>query len=874
MKPALAAVLVWGIVWAPAVLTCPAQERQSSRELELLSHVQQRMAEDLDRLPDYFCQETIERSAKLPRQNLLFRDRIRLDVAYIGLKEMFAWPGSAKFEYSSPDRMVSGGASGFGSFGSWTHSLFRSSAPVFGYAGEHIIDGRRTFQYNFQVPLAGSTYKVNVRGREAVVPYSGSIWIDPELLEMLRLEVRAGQSGLPVASVTNVIDYARTLIGSAEFLLPQSAELIMIDAEGNEHRNLTRLTGCRQYTAESSISFDLPAAAPAAVSEARELTLPAGITLEAKLESPISFEQSAVGDQITARLDRAVNAGSLSLPKGATLSGRIRRLEQYGEPAKLYIVGLEFSSLALANTRVRFRARLTGPLLKVWERKEPAFYGAPPTSRGIESSGLDIDNSDPLSPYGVFRIWGNRLRLSRGLRMIWETQDETAQPALVAKAGADPVPPVAAPQPVQAARQPAQVAPPPVLPAKPAPAPVIRVTTRLVQVHVLVQDRKGDPISGLTRDDFVLLDEGTPQQITDFSVESGGPSLGPRTPVSPNDPAVRGSRMPIAATAVLFDRLNTSTDDQFYAKRELLKFLRKAKRQERIAIYVLDGNLRVLPDSTDAGELDRALSGRGSAQLDASEPPKPDTGFKAVDKMLSRTNREIASLAVEERVLRTLWALEAVGLQLSRLPGRKNLVWLSGAFPLSIAPELNEMAELRKDHLLFSGQKSFASQARQTTRVLTDANVAVYPVDARGLVGVAEANAADATPGVLVQGGVEAPQPLPNSAAQSRQATDEQGGVEVPRPLPKSVVQSQQAMERLARDTGGRAFYGANDLIAGINRAFEDSRLVYVLGFRPSHEEWDGKFHQIKVQVKQPGSQLRHRRGYFAVSESGDRGER
>jgi VWFA-related protein len=648
-----------------------------------------------------------------------------------------------------------------------------------------------------------------------------------------------------------VIQYARTGIGSAEFLLPQSAELTMIDAEGNEHRNVTRLTGCRQYTAESSISFDLPAAAaPAAVAEARELTLPAGIALEAKLESPISFEQSAVGDQITARLDRAVKTGSLSLPKGATLSGRIRRLERYGEPAKLYIVGLEFSSLTFANTRVRFRARLAGPLLKVWERKEPAFYGAPPTSRGIESSGLDIDDSDPLSPHGVFRVWANRLRVSRGLRMIWETQDETTQPALVAKAAAEPVPPVAAPQPVQAAPKPvqlapppAQVAPPPVQPDKPAPAPVIRVTTRLVQVHVLVHDRKGDPVSGLTREDFVLLDEGTPQQITDFSVDRGGPSFLPRTPTFPNDPAVPGSRMPIAATAVLFDKLNTSTDDQAYAKRELLKFLKKAKRQERIAIYILDGDLRALADSTDAGEVDRALTGRGSAQLAASEPAKPDTGFKKVDKKLARMDREIANLAVEERVLRTLWALEAVGLHLSRLPGRKNLVWLSGAFPLSIAPELSEMAELRKEYRLSSRQKSFASQARQTARVLTDANVAIYPVDARGLVGVAEANAADAEPGAEVHGGIE-------------------------------MVQSQQAMERLARDTGGRAFHGANDLIAGINRAFEDSRLVYVLGFRPSHQEWDGKFHQITVQVKQPGSQIRHRRGYFAVSESGDRRER
>ncbi len=829
------------------------------------------MAENLDRLPNYFCQETIERSANLPRQKLLFRDRIRLDVAYIGDKEIFAWPGSAKFEHSSPDEMIAGGASGFGSFGSWTHSIFRSSAPVFSYAGERITDGRRTLQYNFRVPLTASTYKVNVRGREAVAPYSGSIWIDHEALDVLRLEVRAGESGLPVASIANLIDYARTRIGLAEFVLPQSAEQTLVDSEGNEYRNVTRLTGCRQYTAESSISFAVPATtAPAAVDRAQELTLPAGVTLDVKLESPISFEQSAVGDQITARLNRAVKIGGLSLPKGAILSGRIRRLEQYGQPAKLFVVGLEFSSLASLDTRARFHARLVGPPLKVREIKEPPFYGAVPVSRGMESSGLDIDDSDPWSPYGVFRVWGNKLRLSRGLRMIWETRDEKAQPAHAAETAAGPTPPIVAAQPAQATpppAEPAKLAPPPVQQAKPAPAPVIRVTTRLVQVHVLVHDRTGDPVAGLTQEDFLVLDEGTPQQITNFSVEGGGPSPAPVAPMSPNDRAGRGSRMPIAATAVLFDRLNTSTEDQAYAKRELLKFLRKAKPQQRVAIYVLDGNLRVLTDHTGAGELDRALTGLGSAQLSASEPAKPDTGIKAVDKALARTDREIANLAVEERALRTLWGLEAVGIHLSRLPGRKNLVWLSSAFPLNIVPELNEMAELRKEHRLFSGQKSFASQAKQSARVLTDANIAIYPVDARGLVGVAEADAAKATPGIMIPREVEAQKPLPGTTAQSQRAADEQEAVEVPRPLPKSVVESHQAMEELARDTGGRAFYGANNLIAGINRAFEDSRLVYVLGYQPSHEEWDGKFHKIEVQVKRPGLNLRHRRGYFAVSE-------
>jgi hypothetical protein len=74
-------------------------------------------------------------------------------------------------------------------------------------------------------------------------------------------------------------------------------------------------------------------------------------------------------------------------------------------------------------------------------------------------------------------------------------------------------------------------------------------------------------------------------------------------------------------------------------------------------------------------------------------------------------------------------------------------------------------------------------------------------------------------------------------------------------------------MQVLATRTGGRAFFNDNDLRAALRRAADDSRLVYVLGYYPTHGKWNGKFHEVKIRAKRPGVQLWHRQGYFAQPE-------
>ena len=117
---------------------------QPRPEMMRLNEVLERMGENLERLPNYTCHETIDRSIRQTvKDKLLVRDRIHLQVAFIGFEEVFAWPGSANFEPRAAIQIAPGGAGGIGSWGGWSRNVLRSSAPAFTYAGECTVEGRR-----------------------------------------------------------------------------------------------------------------------------------------------------------------------------------------------------------------------------------------------------------------------------------------------------------------------------------------------------------------------------------------------------------------------------------------------------------------------------------------------------------------------------------------------------------------------------------------------------------------------------------------------------------------------------------------------------------------------------------------------------------
>lgn len=376
------------------------------------------------------------------------------------------------------------------------------------------------------------------------------------------------------------------------------------------------------------------------------------------------------------------------------------------------------------------------------------------------------------------------------------------------------------------------------------PPPAIRATTRLVQVSVLVHDKHGNPITDLTKDDFVVLDEKKPQEIRIFSVETNEvPAHGP--PLLPPDTYTnriqeRGN-VPTSITVILFDGLNTEITDQTYAKKQVVKFIQTQVRpQDRVAIYSMGLHLRVLHDFTsDSTSLLAALGnfkGTETPLIDASNPQVSDNPVPAVAAFLNEAYQREANFFVKDRVHRTLDALTAIANHVGTLPGRKNLIWVSGSFPFSIGYDNIEMNASDAKEL-------FTDDIETAARALTNADLAVYPVDARGL--------------MTADTGVKSDFPSP--MRRSTMASD--------RAFAHPSTSNFDSMNMLADRTGGRAFYNRNDIWGAIREAVDDSRVTYELGYYPQGVDWKGQFREIKVEVKRPGAHVRARKGYFAMPE-------
>jgi VWFA-related protein len=381
-------------------------------------------------------------------------------------------------------------------------------------------------------------------------------------------------------------------------------------------------------------------------------------------------------------------------------------------------------------------------------------------------------------------------------------------------------------------------------------APIVKVTTRLVQLSVIVQDKHGNPVGDLTRDDFQVFDGGKPQEIRVFSVESSEPLKTNLPPLPPNTYTNRFQQRPgspSSVTVVLLDGLNTSFFDQAYARKQVAKFLLQLKPQDRVALYALGRNLNVLHDfTTDSTALIRALAkymGERVPELETPNAGSEDVDLSALGDVISSGNNQYQAFTIERKVDMTVSAFETIAHHLGGLPGRKNLVWVSSSFPISFdSPDLETAASNPSIEILRINPNArfFAQEAERAARALTDANVAIYPVDSRGLI---------------------APDLGFQSSPRIGAGRPPFGAFGMP---PRAYIDT---MNILADRTGGRAFYNTNDLKGAIRSAIEDSRVTYTLGFYPNLVKWDGKFHNLKVEVKRPHLHVRARKGYFALPD-------
>jgi hypothetical protein len=390
----------WGILATPEM-----NAQEIPFETLQLAHIHDHMVDQLRRQPNYTCVETVERSARsAAKKSFQLKDTLRMEVALVDSQEMFAWPGAKKFEATDLSDMVKEGAIGNGNFASFARAIFQTSSAVFNYKG---AEGTLV-RYDYHVSLLGSGYTIRIGGKHAIVAYRGSIFADPKTLDVHRIDVIAEnippELGLEAADTH--MAYARVKIGEADFLLPAESELTMVDLDGQEHRNHVRLTSCREFTGESVLTFDdAPADSAAATAKVEEISLPADLVLDLRLDREIDTDIAAVGDQLRARLGGDVKQkGRVLIAKGATVTGRITRLQKHTDYTEL---GLEFGEAESEGVRAHFRGRVDS-FPQDW------FLAPTLTQRRIAM---------PPSPPGesTLILKGGHIRMSRGTPIFWRT---------------------------------------------------------------------------------------------------------------------------------------------------------------------------------------------------------------------------------------------------------------------------------------------------------------------------------------------------------------------------------------------------------------------------------------------------------------------
>ena len=361
-----------------------------------------------------------------------------------------------------------------------------------------------------------------------------------------------------------------------------------------------------------------------------------------------------------------------------------------------------------------------------------------------------------------------------------------------------------------------------------AGAPVLRVSVRLMQVNVIAEDSNGQPIRDLKKEDFLLLEQGQTQQISLFSQQYDSASS-PAVVDSPSASAISSSMASTffsnhvqsspsganSVTVILIDTVNTAFKDLPYVRSQVTGFLQRLHPQDQVALYlVTPSKLYTLHDFTNDSETLLRLV-RGSKN---STDPGEDAGDARARKLLSDAFAESNRFFQGGRgvIESTNLAMRQIASNVANIPGRKNLIWISDGFPLTMG--FGNSWGIRED------RPDFATSLSITAQILGDADVAVYPVDAHGLI------APDSADGTVVTTHFD-------------------------------------SMVLIANGTGGHAFYNTNDISGAIRTAIDDSRTSYLLGYYPTNDSWDGRFRSVTVKVARSGVHLRYRTGYYADAE-------
>ncbi len=334
--------------------------------------------------------------------------------------------------------------------------------------------------------------------------------------------------------------------------------------------------------------------------------------------------------------------------------------------------------------------------------------------------------------------------------------------------------------------------------------PLVRSNTRVVLLDVVVSDKSGKPVTSLNKDDFMVLENGVPQKVVSFEAPSANVTTAPRT-------------------VIFVDQLNINFADLSYARDRTLLFIAQNHWEHNLTALMAVGprGLQVIQDYTP----DQALLKEKLTQ------------FHPV--MANMVEGVILQPQAEQHAKHSVEALLDIARSAVGSPYNLNVIWITNGFGGSIKAKKNADGSQNGIRLLAS--------------MLTTARVRLYTINPSGSKPL-EATMV-ATPMISTHSGLYSGQSMSDASAEEDMASS------------VSPYEPDRLMEVLCRLTGGRAFYGRNDVEVALSQAVADGNANYALSYTPSNTDFKGEYRRIEIRSLVDGFSARTRLGYYAVDD-------
>lgn len=397
--------------------------------------------------------------------------------------------------------------------------------------------------------------------------------------------------------------------------------------------------------------------------------------------------------------------------------------------------------------------------------------------------------------------------------------------------------------------------PSPQPPPQPAPAeeaqaddqpPTFRAGINFVRVDVIVTDRQGNPVTDLAPEEFEIVEDNAPQTIETFRlIQLDGQTVvqPPRRIVTRADEETAAQDEDARIFVFFLDDYHTRLGSSLSVRQHLVNFVQtELGPRDLVAIMYPLAPLDTVVLTRDHDAIARVLNRFEGRKFDFTPRNEAEMRYQFYPaEVVQRIRRQVS-----------LSALEALTIRLGSLrEGRKAIILVSEGYTAMLPPQMrdpnagfpglgnpargNPLAgegSLAEDRAAFASGMDLNDELREVFASANRNNTAIYAVDPRGLSG-GEYDISE------------------NVGMRTSQA---------------ALAQTMDTLRVLADETDGRAIVNMNDLGRGMRQIIRDSSAYYLIGYNSTQAPSDGRFHSIHVRVKRPGVQVRHRKGYWALT--------